>query len=152
MALVTKTNTIRIMLNNVINYLNTNVTDPNSGIRAGYSDKWVKLADGIGKPEAPNIYVSPPVDAGSESTGNRAVIRSLRFTITIHGIDYEQTEDLADECFYQLHNHTGNAFSNDEMWRPANWLTSPEFQPHPERLGEWTANINATFQFYHTAP
>lgn len=155
MVTVTKTATVENMMDNIILYLSTYVTDPESANRTSasqttYDNKWVKMFDSQGMNFAPNIYVEMPTDAGNTSTGIRSQLRTMRFGIHIHGRDAREATSLGDSAYYQLVLDNGGFFETALMWRPHNWITNPEVAKHPDSMGSYLAKFYVTFRFYHS--
>lgn len=152
---VTNSTTHTAMVKNLIYYLNTNVSDPNSTARSSAEsitndNLWVKIKDGQSASYAPQILVEPPVGGGaSTTTGLENQIRRPQVGIMFHARDIIEAMKYADLIMDALKQQIDNYFANAKMFSTSNYLTEPTYQPHESNPGEWYVKMYTNFEYFH---
>jgi len=153
-TVVTNAQAVRIMLENIIEFMLTYVIDPNEDQRKKHSDanaaSFVKLNEGKTVAVSPQILVSREGGSTPQQTGIYNQIRHPSFGILVHARDQIEAIELIDEVWNEFMKDTNKFFLNAKMFRaPNGFLTEPTDYPHQDRDGKWYGKFSVTFQHLH---
>lgn len=156
-SVVTDSQIMRTMSENIISFVDTYITDPRSGDRTqkkieigdSYAIDFCRLESG-GSPYPPQIIIqlprSPAQPADTSATHNK--IYRISFGILGYCRDVLEAIDLSDELVQAIHDN-GTFFENTKMWRPTDYSEIPGFYPHESNPNEHYFTLTLTFHYFH---
>lgn len=153
MTVVINAQVNRIMLENIIEFIRSNVDDPNENARRKQPDAqkvhFVRIKDGRGLILSPQIMVDKEAGMAPSSTGIFNQIRTPSFGILVHGKTYGEVIDLTDEVWDMFVQDPSDFFKTAKMHKPVGYLTEPNFYLHESGDQTWYGKFSVSFQYLH---
>ena len=143
----------KLMLDNLILFIENNLTDPSSTDRTA-AETFVTLQFSTVSPRLPQAYIGIERAVGTQ-TGVANNMETHQFGIYIHHDDQIQLITLTDELYNDFkkdYNVVSGSkfFFNAKMFRPEDYIQPWEMNAHESAIGEFFSKFVVKFDFFHT--